>query len=318
MTTIARHLPRDGLGAGARPRIALVGCGRWGRHVLRDLAELSATVVVVDPSAEARAAATASGAAAAVAAIRELPEVTAAIVATPTSTHAAVIGELLERPIPIFCEKPLTADVDSAAALVARAADRLFVMDKWRYHPGIEYLREMAASGELGVVRSVDTVRHGWANPHGDVDGIWILAPHDLTIVREILGRLPDPVAAVGHQRDGRACELVGRLGAEPVATIDVSVATSTVRPEVRVAGGAGTARLPDAYSQCVEIDWTGGATERRPISTEPPLRRELRHFLAYLAGGEPPKSRAADGLAVVSALHRLRALAGLPEPQRS
>jgi hypothetical protein len=47
-------------------------------------------------------------------------------------------------------------------------------------------------------------------------------------------------------------------------------------------------------------------------VSVEPPLRRELQHFLAYLAGGAPPKSRAADGLAVVAMLHRLRAMAGL------
>src|SRR5262245_47248432 len=90
---------------GPRRRVGLVGCGRWGRNILRDLASLGARVVVADPSEPARRAAIAGGALAAVPAADELPEVDGLVVATPASTHAAVIEPLLPRGVPVFVEK---------------------------------------------------------------------------------------------------------------------------------------------------------------------------------------------------------------------
>jgi predicted dehydrogenase len=295
-----------------RPRIALVGCGRWGRNILRDLVELGGAVVVADPSDEARAHARAAGALSTVRDPIELPAVAGIVVATPTRTHAPVLEGLLPRGVPLFCEKPLTADAASAARLAAAGGARLFVMEKWRYHPGVEMLRDLARSGELGPVRGLRTTRTGWANAHADVDAVWILAPHDLSIAVEILGRLPEPRAAVGERLAGHAVGLLGLLGDEPWLALDVSVATSEVRRAVRLYCRDAVAVLPDAYSTHVEIYRPDAEVERRPLSTELPLRRELQTFLAHLAGGAPPKSSAADGAAVVRALERLRALAGL------
>ena len=297
-------------GAGNPVRLALVGCGRWGRHILRDLLELGCVVVVADASDEARRAAAAAGAVAVVHDAAELPAVSGVVVATPTGTHAPVLEGLLQRGVPIFCEKPLTADAASAERLAERAADRLFVMDKWRYHPGVEALRDLARSGELGAVRGLRTTRIGWANPHTDVDAVWILAPHDLSIGLEILGRLPEPRAAVGERLDGRAVGLLAVLGAEPWVAIDVSVASPSPRREVRL--HCRDAVLPDAYSDHLQIIRPGAPVERRPVSTELPLRRELRAFIAHLDGGAAPRSSAADAAAIVRALEHLRALAGL------
>lgn len=292
-------------------RVALVGCGRWGRHILRDLLELGSAVIVADPSAEAQGHAAAAGAISSVDDATALPEVAGVVVATPTSTHAVVLDALLARGVPIFCEKPLTADAAAAADLAERGGERLFVMDKWRYHPGIEALRDLARSGELGPVRGLRTTRTGCANPHADVDAVWILAPHDLSIAIEILGRLPEPRAAVGEQLDGRAVGLLGMLGDDPWVAVDVWAATVAMRREVRLYCRDGLAVLSDAYSSHVQIIRPGAPAEHRPIAPELPLRRELHAFLTHLAGGPPPKSGAADGAAIVSTLARLRALAG-------
>lgn len=298
-------------GSRAVGHIALVGCGRWGRHILRDLLELGSVVVVADPAEAARAHARSVGAVAVVREAAELPHVDGAIVATPTATHAAVLDSLLQRGVPIFCEKPLTADAASAADLAARGGERLFVMDKWRYHPGIEALRDLAGTGELGPVRSLRTARIGWANPHVDVDAIWILAPHDLSIAIEILGQLPEPRAAVGERLGGHVVGLLGLLGDDPWIALNVSVATQETRREVRLQCRDGIAVLADAYREHIQIVRHGTPVEQRPITSELPLRREIGAFLAHLAGGPPPKSSAADGAAVVSTLARLRRLAG-------
>jgi predicted dehydrogenase len=144
-----------------RTRIGLVGCGAWGRHILRDLLALGCEVTVVARSERTRAAAESGNAARVVRSITEVMAVDGVVVATPTSTHAAVIEELLPLGVPIFVEKPLTDDPDAAERLAAVAPDRLFVMDKWRYHPGVELLGEIARNGELGEVVGLRTTRVG-------------------------------------------------------------------------------------------------------------------------------------------------------------
>ena len=83
------------------------------------------------------------------------------VVATPTATHAEVVEEALGLGVPVFVEKPLTADVESARRVAAIAPDRLFVMDKWRYHPGVRELARIAQSGELGPVVGIHARRVG-------------------------------------------------------------------------------------------------------------------------------------------------------------
>lgn len=301
------------------PRLALVGCGRWGVHVLRDLLALGCEVVVVARSEASRVRAEEGGATAVVPATRDLTDIEGAVVVTPTTTHAEVLDELLDLGVPVFVEKPLAEDPGDAAALAARAPDRLFVMHKWRHHPGVEALASIARSGELGAVSSLHTTRIGWGNPHGDVDGVWMLAPHDISIALEVLGRIPDPRAASIERSGGMVTGLVGLLGnGQPTATIDVSIASGQRRRELRLVCEQGVAMLSDPYSDHLLI--TRGVLQRdvtreeeqRAISTELPLLRELRAFVSHLGGGPPPRSSAAEGAAEVAAIARLRELAGV------
>ena len=196
----------------------MVGCGNWGKYILRDLVSLDCRVTVATRSESSKAAAVDGGAIGVVGSVADLPPVDGIVVATPTATHAEVTEQALERRVPVFVEKPLTDDVDDAERLAAAAPDRLFVMDKWRYHPGIELLGEIARSGELGRVVGLRTTRVGWGNPHDDVDMVWILAPHDLSIALEILGSVPPPRSAVAVGLDGWAEGLIGVLGEAAVA----------------------------------------------------------------------------------------------------
>ena len=141
--------------------VGLVGCGAWGRHILRDLVALGCDVPVVARSRESIARAEEGGAAEIVADIASLPALDGAVVATPATTHAAVVEELLGRDVPVFCEKPLTDDPIAAERLAALAPDRLFVMDKWRYHPGVLELGAIVRERRLGTVSGIRTVRVG-------------------------------------------------------------------------------------------------------------------------------------------------------------
>jgi predicted dehydrogenase len=276
-------------------------------------------VAVVARSEQSTAAAREGGAPVVVRSIDELPDIEGIVVATPTSTHAAVVSEALERGVPVFVEKPLTDDPVAADRLAATAPERLFVMDKWRYHPGVQLLARIAREGELGRVIGLRTTRNGWGNRHRDVDAIWILAPHDLSIALEILGALPEPRTAVADSSNGHATGLVGVLGGEPWHALEVSSRAIVHRREIALACEDGIAVLPDGYDDRVQIvratnrhDPTMPEPEGRPISTELPLLRELRMFVEHLGGGPPPRSSAAEGAAIVRAISDLRGLAGL------
>ncbi len=300
--------------------MGLVGCGNWGRHILRDLVSLGSRVTVVLPTDRNRSAALDGGAVAIVNAVGQLPDVDGIVVASPTTTHAAVVRELLPRGVPIFVEKPLSDDARAARELAGAAAGRLFVMHKWRYHPGIEALGEIARSGEVGDVVGLRCTRIGWGNPHEDVDAVWLLAPHDISIGLEVLGHIPAPRCAVAERVGGTVTGVVALLGDHPWLAIEVSTAAGVERREVRLIGSKGIATLGDAYSDRIVVtrgrDHAGVTRhdEARYISTELPLLREIRAFLDHLAGGPPPRSSAAEAADEVQAIADIRRLAGLRE----
>lgn len=298
--------------------IGLVGCGNWGQYILRDLISLGCRVAVVARSSESKRRAHQGGAAVVVSSIDELPPIDGAIVAVHTVEHAPVIDQLLPLNIPIFVEKPITVDLQSAQRLATIASDRLFVMDKWRYHPGIEMLAKIARHEELGPVIGLRSKRIGWGNPHNDVDGVWVLMPHDLSIALEILGEIPSPRDAIAETVDGVPLGLIGMLGNNPWVMIEVSTRSTQRTREIQLHCRDGIACLADGNDDHIQI--VTGSIERSPemetraISTEMPLLRELQAFISYLEGGTPPRSSAHEGLRVVETIIKLRQLAGVTE----
>ena len=297
------------------PRVGLVGCGRWGRHVLRDLRALGCEVAVVARSEESRRRASDGGASEIVDSIAALAGADGIIIATPEDSHAAVSRAALELGVAVFCEKPLTVDPASAAELAALAPERLFCMDKWRYHPGVEALGAVARSGELGEPLGLRTRRVGWGNAHPTSDTTWHLVPHDLSIALEILGFVPEPRSAVleGPAQSPRG--LSGVLGERPLLEVEVSSARHTRDRSLQLDCSGGVAWLADPMAEAigiVETNAIGAEPTWRAISQEMPLFRELRTFLEHLGGGAPPRSSAVEAAEIVAVLGRLRELAGL------
>ena len=294
-------------------RIGLIGCGRWGSLILRDLVSLGAEVHVVVPGPTDRDRILSSGAVNVVHHPDEVGPVDGIVVATPTSTHADVVDTLLEYRVPIFVEKPLTDDPSRARRIAAAAPDRVFVMDKWRYHAGVRKLRELVRSGSLGAIRRIETIRVQNGMPHTDVDCSWILLPHDLSIALEVLGELPIPTSASGRVRDdvliGATAEFAFRDGTTMSAGFGID-AGGTHR-QISVIGTIATACLAGGWEEEVVVTADDGSPPQRiPAVGELPLLAELRAFLDHLDGGPQPRSSAAEGAAAVAIVDRVRELA--------
>jgi predicted dehydrogenase len=295
----------------ASASIALVGCGRWGKHILRDLVALGCEVTVVARSEASVARAREGKAATIVDSVDRLTAPDGVVVAVPTGLHAAVLGQVLNLGVPVFVEKPITDDPSTARQFEKRKD--LFVMDKWRYHPGVELLREIVEDARYGALRGIQTIRHSLYNPHLDSDAVWILLPHDLSIILELTGGIPEPLAALGEV-EGIEASLTGLL--DDGIAVDVSSRSNVYRRELRVRFDSAVVTLTDGYSEVLDVRVTSQGREPEsisiPIGLQMPLEAELAAFIDHLRGGPPPRSSAAEAVLIVERVQQLRDLAGI------
>lgn len=290
--------------------VGQIGCGQWGAHVLRDLRSLGCDVQVVARSEASRARAGEGGAKAVVPDVGSLAGLDAVVVVTPIATHADVLDEALHHDVPVFVEKPLCDDPADADRLAALAPGRLFVMDKWRYHPAILKLAELAGSGSLGRLRGLRTIRVQPDNRHEE-DATWVLAPHDLAIALEVLGEVPRPTAAAGVWDGERLVTLHATLESDRGWHVsEISERATRVERRVELHCEEGVAVLEGAWDEHVVIHKPDGASERVEASGELPLLAELRAFVGHVAGADAPRSSVAEGAAMVRTIAALRSLA--------
>jgi predicted dehydrogenase len=295
------------------PRIGMVGPGRWGQLIVRDLVALGAEVWAVALSPESAAAAKARGAAHLVGSVDSLPELDGYVIATPEKTHLQVIEALLPRGRPMFVEKPLDVDLGRARALPAAARDLVFVMHKWRYHPGIEAMAEIVRSHELGPAVGLALERLQWGGPKRETTPLWVLAPHDLSIALHILGEVPRPVWAVSHPQapSGRGAMALLETSSGQRVSINFSYDAPAYQRNMALGCALGAVHLADPLDDHLTIIRPDLDPERRPISTEAPLLRELRVFLEHLDGGPKPLTSLEDEIAILEALDQISQMTG-------
>lgn len=292
--------------------IGLVGAGPWGKHILRDLRALGARVHAVARSPESVGRARAGGAASIVEAAELLPRSCAGyVIANRTVSHLDAIEALLPRARPMFVEKPLGVDLERIKALPRKAHDLVFVMHKWRYHPGVVELARIARSGELGAPLGLRTFRAGWGNPHADVSALWILAPHEFSIALAILGEIPRAVAAAADPigaSDGAIAHLRTRAGL-PV-TMEVSAAHPVNLRRILLRCRDAVCQLDSGDYAAVKIKRVDdGQADTIAVSEEMPLLAELRAFLAHLDGGPAPATSLSEEIAIVTEIAAVAAL---------
>ena len=148
-------------------------------------------------------------------AVLDDPTVEAVAVATPASTHAAIAVEALKAGKHVLIEKPIASSGAEAEDILrtAEAAGRIVMCDHtYCYTPAVQYIRQVVASGELGDLQFIDSVRINLGLVQNDIDVVWDLAPHDLSII--------DAVIPVGD-----AVSSVSATGADPVGAGQACVA---------------------------------------------------------------------------------------------
>lgn len=199
-------------------RVGVIGYGYWGpKHVrvLRSIPNVS--VHIADHDAERRARAVHAFPDIPVYASIDLlfPEVDAVVIALPVSLHHPAALQALRAGKHVLVEKPLALTVRDSESLIEAAADTqrtLMVGHTFEYNAGIWRLRELIDSGSLGDVCYIDAARLNLGLYKSDINVVWDLAPHDVSILNYLLGKTPVSVSAWGRANGPSALEDVAYL----------------------------------------------------------------------------------------------------------
>lgn len=191
----------------SRIAIGVIGAGRWGPNVIRAFSDLSGSEVrmVADQDTKRLGAiksrcpylhVTQSAAEA-----FNSPELQALAICTPTATHFDLVRQALNAGKHVFVEKPLATTTQECDELIQIAREKrrvLFVGHIFVYNSGIQAVQRFLKSGELGKVHYVLMNRTNLGPVRTDVNVLWDLAPHDLSILHYWFGSKPVAVSATG------------------------------------------------------------------------------------------------------------------------
>jgi predicted dehydrogenase len=256
-------------------------------------------------------------------------------IAVPTLAHAAVARDVIERGIPLLVEKPLAATIaegEHLRDLAAGACVAMTVGHIERFNPAVIELKRRLEAGELGRVFQVHARRVGpFPQRVRDVGVVLDLAPHDIDVMRFLLGSEVVRVQAEAEQRINTDHEdmLFGllRFANGAVGVLDVNWLTPTKIRELSVLGERGMfvvdylareltffenahAGAPDGIAS----DWAAhhlkgvseGPVHRIRIEKREPLRVELESFVQAVRDGTPPLVTPGDGIAAMAAAEAL------------
>ncbi len=319
------------------PQIAVVGLGYWGPNLVRNFHAQPGCRLKTCCDVDARrldavhADYPAIGLCADAGEILADPQITAVVIATPVATHFPLAKAALLAGKSVLIEKPLTANVAQAEELVALADERgltLMVDHTFIYSPAVARIKQLVDSGELGELLFIDSVRINLGLIQPDVNVVWDLAPHDLSIVDHLLGRLPRSVSAFGAAHAGRGQEDVAYLnldfGDGLIANFHVNWLSPVKLRYTRLGGSRKsvvyndleTAEKIKVYDSGVDVrgddpdsrrqrlvDYRTGDVWSPHLSREEPLARVAEQFIECLTRGVRPPSDGQAGLRIVRVL---------------
>ncbi len=319
----------------AKPNIAVIGCGYWGKNLVRNMAELGALAAVADshaPHAEAQASQHGVP-------MKSLDAILAdtaiegVVIAAPASQHAVLATLALQAGKHVLVEKPLaltSADAEALRQLSEKQQRVLMVGHVLQYHPAYQALKALVAAGDLGTLQYIYSNRLSLGKLRVEENVLWSFAPHDISMILGLTGESPTRVTAqaTASINPGIADQCTAQL--QFANGLNAHLFVSWLHPvkeqKLVVIGSAAMAVFDD--TQPVEsklmlyrhgIAWNGNIPtpikadgEAVAYTPSEPLNNECRHFIEAMAG-KHPITDAAEAIRVLSVLERAEKAMQLP-----
>ena len=318
------------------PSIAVAGLGYWGPHHARNFCQLPgcrlsalcdrdpvrlAAIGRLHPDADCFANFDEMLASA-------RPD--AVVVATPLHQHFPLARAALLAGCHVLVEKPMAASPEECRELIQLARARgltLMVGHIFLYSAAVQHIKQLISEGVLGDIRYINSQRLNLGLFHHDINVVWDLAPHDLSVMIHLLEALPESVNCQGNANIIEGIEDVANLSLNFPGGRFATIQTSWLEPRkvrrMTIVGTRGMIILDDLeplekiriYNTRVErpphsdsfgdfqYSYHYGDCRIPRIDQEEPLRRMCRHFLERIADQQAPLSCGWRGLEVVTIL---------------
>ncbi len=314
--------------------IGVIGCGYWGPNLIRNLVELpSANLMAVadlkkDRLAHIRSRYPAVWTTDDYWELLALP-LDAVVVATPPVTHFRIARDCLEHDLNVLVEKPLTTNSQEAEALIEIAEERdltLMVGHTFEYNGAVRALKELIQSEDLGDIYYVDAVRVNLGLFQPNLDVLWDLAPHDVSILLYLLESNPIMVSAQGADCVFKGKNDIVYLNLEfpdVMAHVHVSWLDPCKVRRITIVGsrkmvvyddvdntekikvydkGVVAPPYTDSYHD-FQCSYRSGDIVIPNVSMVEPLRAECQHFVECIVDHKRPQSCGVVGLKVIRVL---------------
>ncbi len=310
-------------------RFGVIGWGYWGPKIARNLDSLShaAVTMVADTDASRFTNLAVNQPWIQTTTLIEdifRSDVDAIVIATPVSTHFQLAREALLHCKHVLVEKPLTANVTEAEELVALAQKQqriLMVGHTFEYNPAVNELRKLVQSGELGKIYCIEAERVNLGLFRNDINVIWDLAPHDISILLYLLAQRPERIKVQAYAHVQSNIEDVAHLDLEFADGMNAHIHVSWLHPckirRVTVIGDArmvvyddtNPAEMIKVYNKGADVHADPVVSYRFGEITIPyidwiePLHLECEDFANSIRTGTKPRASGEVGLAVVKVL---------------
>jgi UDP-2-acetamido-3-amino-2,3-dideoxy-glucuronate N-acetyltransferase len=308
------------------PAVAVVGCGYWGRNLVRNFGQLGALRAVCDANADTLARLPLEPGVRRVARFDEIladQTIDAVVLATPAAMHADQARQAIEHGKHLFVEKPLALRFSDGVEIVRRAETRgrvLMVGHILEYHPAVALLKRLVHDGELGRIWYIYSNRLNLGKVRQEENILWSFAPHDLSVITSLTNAEPVSVSAIGsnYLQDGIADVTITNLAFANGVNAHIFVSWLHPYKEQRlvIIGDRKMAVLDDTVREGKVriydkgIDWKDGVPVPRRTSETTlfpeevePLRIECAHFLDCVRNGRTPLTNGANALTVLRLL---------------
>ena len=310
-------------------KFGLIGSGYWGPKIARNLDSVpGASVSYVADMDSARLASIALSqpwirTTTDASTVFE-SDVDGVVIATPVKTHFLLARQALLAGKHVLVEKPLTASVEQAQELVEIAEREhriLMVGHTFEYSPAVNELQKIVQSGELGRIYCIDMERLNLGLFRSDIDVIWDLAPHDVSILLYLLGKSPSHVQVQARAHVQRKICDIAHMDLEYADGATAHIHVSWLHPcrvrRVTVIGDERMAVYDDTnpaemlkiYNKGAEVhadpivSYRNGAITIPHIEWIEPLRLECQDFADSIRHGTVPRANGRVGLEVVRIL---------------
>ncbi len=317
-------------------KVGVIGCGYWGPKLARNIVEIpEAELAMVSDLQDDR-----------IAEVTKLyphavgtknyqdilnSNVAAVIIATPVNTHYPLAKAALEAGKHVLVEKPITSNTGQAQELVDLASNnglKLMVGHTFEYNPAVETVRQVIQSGELGKIFYLNSTRVNLGLLQPDINVMWDLAPHDLSILRFVLESDPISVSARGgvyvntYKNLHEVVYMIVNFANGAMANLRLSWLDPVKQRRLTVVGDKKMLVYDDiaedkviVFDKGVEIppysvtedefhaSYRHGDETNVEFEWIEPLRTECSHFLDCIISGETPRSSGEVGLTVLRVL---------------